>query len=177
MDGTQTLKNYWEKMKPWNKRSVIEAALFNPAFCGELLTKTVTAYNTACTQGGFPYAMSYLVLPLLLNEDFFQALPKRSSTSFVSWVVTNEHLLIGLDGRVKSMKAYTDESLMICLLSGLLSLENNGCLTAGEANFNKLRNNKRDDVDALSKRSEVIGAWLGKAGDVTTVYSLLGITI
>lgn len=164
-------------MKPWNKRSVIEAALFNPAFCGELLTKTVTAYNTTSKQGQFPYAMSYLILPLLLSEDFFIALPKRATTSFVSWVVTNEHLLIGLDGRVKSMKVYTDESLMICLLSGLLSIGNNGGLTAGEANINKLRNNHRDDVDVLSKRAEVIGAWLGKAGDVTTVYTLLGITI
>lgn len=164
-------------MKQWNKRSVIEAALFNPAFCGELLTKTVTSYNTTSKLGQFPYAMSYLILPLLLSEDFFLALPKRATTNFVSWVVTNEHLLIGLDGRVKSMKAYTDESLMICLLSGLLSLGNNGSLMAGEANFNKLRNNNRDDVDALSKRAEIIGAWLGKAGDVTTVYSLLGITI
>lgn len=165
------------RMKPWNKRSIIEAALFNPAFCGELLLKTISAYNTASNQGRFPYVLSYLVLPFLLNDSLSSELPKRTSTSFVSWVMSHEHLLINFDDRVKNMNNYTTESLLVCFSSGLLAIGNNGDIEVGESNLNKLKNNSRDEVDPILKRAEFLGTWFSKAGDAPTIYSLLGITV
>ena len=155
-------------MRPWNKRSDIEAALFNPAFCGELIRHTVDSYNNTVKSGGFPYALTYLVLPFLLNTEI---------SSFVPWLYANRHIAPLIAEKAKEMKDYTSESLLLYVSLNLLLINDSGEIELGSQPFIRKRNFKRDDVDSLKKRAAMLGAWLGKAGDVTTIFSLIGITI
>lgn len=164
-------------MRPWNKRSDIEAALFNPAFCGELIRHTVDSYNNTVKSGGFPYALTYLVLPFLLNTEISSQVPKTTRTDFVPWLYANRHIAPLIAEKAKEMKDYTSESLLLYVSLNLLLINDSGEIELGSQPFIRKRNFKRDNVDSLKKRAAMLGAWLGKAGDVTTIFSLIGITI
>lgn len=164
-------------MKPWNNRSDIEAALFNPAFCGELIRHTVIAYNKTVKNGCFPYAMSYLVLPFLLNVEVNRQMPRTTRTGLVPWLYENRHLAETIAKKAQEMKDYTNESLLMYISLNLLQINDNGEIEIGSQQLARKRNFSRDDVDYLKSRADVLGSWLGKAGDVTTIFSLIGITI
>ena len=100
-------------MRPWNKRSDIEAALFNPAFCGELIRHTVVAYNKTVKNGSFPYAMSYLILPFLLNAEISRQIPRTTRTGLVPWLYANRHLAATIAEKAQEMKYYTKTLLKI----------------------------------------------------------------
>lgn len=164
-------------MKPWNNRSDIEAALFNPAFCGELIRHTVIAYNKTVKSGCFPYAMSYLVLPFLLNAEISSQIPRTTRTGLVPWLYANRHLTATIARKAREMKDYTNESLLLYVSLNLLLINDSGELEIGSQPLARKRNFSRDDVDYLKSRADVLGTWLGKAGDITTIFSLIGITI
>lgn len=164
-------------IKPWNNRSAIEAALFNPAFCGELIRHTVIAYNKTVKSGSFPYAMSYLILPFLLNAELSRQIPRTTRTGLVSWLYANRHLAATIAEKAQEMKYYTNESLLMYISLNLLQINNNGEIEIGSQQLARKHNFSRDDVDYLKSRAVMLGSWLGKAGDVTTIFSLIGITI
>lgn len=164
-------------MKPWINRSDIEASLFNPAFCGELIWHTVVSYNKTVKSGCFPYAMSYLVLPFLLNAEISSLTPQTTRTGLVPWLYSNRHIALVIAEKAKEMKDYTNESLLFYVSLKLLQINDSGEIEIGSQQLARKRNFERGDVDCLKKRADMLGAWLGKAGDVTTIFSLIGITI
>lgn len=164
-------------MKPWNNRSDIEAALFNPAFCGELIRHTVIAYNKTVKNNCFPYAMSYLVLPFLLNAEISSRIPRTTRTGFVPWLYANRYLAATIVEKTIQMKDYTNESLLLYVSLNLLHINDAGEVEVGAQPLARKRNFTRDDVDHLKSQADMLGTWLGKAGDITTIFSLIGITI
>ena len=164
-------------MKPWNNRSDIEASLFNPAFCGELIRHTVIAYNKTVNSGSFPYVMSYLVLPFLLNSEISGQIPRTTRTGLVPWLYANRHIMPIIAEKAKEMKDYTNESLLMYVSQNLLQINDKGEIEIGSKQFLRKRNFIRNDVDYLKSRANMLGVWLGKAGDVATIFSLIGITI
>ena len=164
-------------MKPWSERSAIEASLFNPAFCGELIQCAVASYNKTVNQGGFPYALSYLVLPFLLSKDLYEALPNTSRTGMVTWLYTHRHLIAALVEKTREMKDYTNESILLYVSLNLLVVNDRGTLEIGMRKMTKKRSINRTEVEQLKKRAVLIGSWFGKAGDVATIFSLIGITV
>lgn len=164
-------------MKPWNNRSDIEAALFNPAFCGELIMHAVKAYNRNSKHGKFPYALSYLVLPFLLNAELFDSLPATKKTKLITWLYGNRFLTPTIVDKVKSLKEYTNEAILLYLRMDLLQINELIQLDLGSSKMVRKNNFHRGVVDEKLKRAEFLGSWLSEAGDVVTIYSLLGITI
>ena len=43
--------------------------------------------------------------------------------------------------------------------------------------MNKKQNFIRDGIDDMVRRAEFVGSWLNDAGDVVTIFSLIGITV
>ena len=164
-------------MKPWNKRSDIEAALFNPAFCGELILHAVSAYNNNAKQGKFPYALSYVILPFLLNAELYDSLPRTKRTKFIMWLYENRYLAPIIADKTTGMKAYTDEALLLYLSMDMLKINDQSELELGSAKMNKKQNFIRDGIDDMVRRAEFVGSWLNDAGDVVTIFSLIGVTV
>lgn len=164
-------------MKPWNKRSDIEASLFNPAFCGELILHAVSSYNKMAKQGKFPYALAFLVLPFLMNDVVYRALPTTKRTGLITWLISNQHLIPLIANKAKELKGYTNEAILLDLSMNLLQIDEQAELETGTSKLLRKRNFQRDEVEDMIKRADLIGAWLGDAGDVLTIYSLIGITV
>lgn len=83
----------------WTTRPREEAALFNPAFCGEIIVRSAASYLQVKPQG-FALPLAYLLLPLTLSAQLRDALPRRSDTTFVTWSGLNRVLLADLPDRV-----------------------------------------------------------------------------
>lgn len=164
-------------MKPWNKRSDIEASLFNPAFCGELMLYVVDSFNKTAKQGTFPYALAYLILPFLMSSEITNALPKTRRTSFVSWLFANRYLTPIIAQKAKELKGYTHEALLLDLSMGLLQVDEHADLQIGSNSLLRKRNFHREEVDQMITKAKFIGSWFSNAGDVVTIYSLIGVTI
>lgn len=164
-------------IKPWNKRSDIEAALFNPAFCGELIRHAVSAYNKTVKGGCFPYAMSYLILPFLLNAEISNQIPRTTRSGMIPWLYANRHLTATIAEKAREMKDYTTESLLLYISLNLLLINDKGEIEIGSQQLARKRSFSRDNVDYLISRADMLGTWLGKTGDVITIFSLIGITI
>lgn len=164
-------------MKPWSNRSDIEAALFNPAFCGELILRAVTAYNRGAKHGKFPYALSYLILPFLLNADLYRALPSTKRTKLMTWLYEHRHLAPVIANKAKGLKEYTNEAIILYLNMELLQINDQIELETGTLKMARKRNFHREEVEKILKRAEFLGSWLSEGGDVVTIYSLTGITV
>lgn len=104
-------------------------------------------------------------------------MPKTTRTGLIPWLYANRHLAPIIAEKAKEMKDYTNESLLLYVSLNLLQINDTGEIEIGSQPLARKRNFIRDDVDYLKKRADVLGNWLGKAGDVTTIFSLIGITI
>ena len=164
-------------MKAWNKRSDIEASLFNPAFCGELILHAVLSYNKVSKQGRFPYALSFLILPFLMTAEVYNELPNTQKTKLISRLFTKKHLTPIIAQKAKELKDYTNEALLLYLSMCLLQVDEQATLLTGENKLVRKRDFHREEVDHIIKTADFIGTWLGNAGDVVTIYSLIGITV
>ncbi len=93
------------------------------------------------------------------------------------WLYANRHLAQILVEKARDMKDYTNESLLLYVSLNLLQINDDGEIEVGEHQFSRKRNFNRENVDYLKNRADMLGGWLAKAGDVTTIFSLIGITI
>ena len=73
-------------MQPWAKRAVEEANLFNPAFCATLVTKAVADFGKKSDDRPLPFALAFLVLPIVMHHGTRQALPSSTVTALLPWL-------------------------------------------------------------------------------------------
>jgi len=97
-------------MQPWENRVVEEANLFNPAFCVALLARTTQEYGR---KGGqpFPFALSFLVLPIVLHRQTRSSLPASTLTALLPWIQHNRDQLVDFPRRVSGLRGITREAL------------------------------------------------------------------
>jgi hypothetical protein len=160
-------------MKPWNERTIEVACLLNPAFCGRLLYSTIKAYG-AETKRPFPFALIYLVLPLLLHKQTREAI--SSKTQMIVWIQRNERLLIGFAERAKQLVPITNEAIEFLLNSNYIRIT-----PAAEFELNPLMGSLSktkyadDEIKACLTKSEHIARWFARAGKVETIFFVLGV--
>lgn len=162
-------------MRRWTERPREAAYLLNPAFCGYLLSSACSTYEEAA---GAPlsYAVSFLVLPLVLHKPTRDSLPSTSRTSLPVWLGEHQEQRLGFAERVRAMSSHTKEALLLGFDVGLLGLTNSAVaarrtraeLTAEAARLS-------GEARECAGRARMVGGWLGRAGDAATVFALWGI--
>lgn len=162
-------------MKNWEERSVITANLLNPAFCGEVLRITITAYNNNGTNEKFPFSLIYLILPLVLHKKTREHMPIRSSTYFHHWVEENEFLFIDFADRVKGLKEYTRESLMFLLKQNAADLTDDGNIIISKYRKKKISKDSHSEISQIFRKAELLGKWFHLTGNEQTIYMFLKI--
>ena len=146
--------------------------LANPAFCGALLTQAITGFVSA-DETGMPVSLSFLVLPLVLPGRIRDELPSTTSTKLHAWVQAKPEIKMQFSGHAESLTAQTRAGLRFALAKGTCQLQGDR-LVPGK----KLKANGWDataESKACLSKSTLVGKWLAKAGDESTVYSLLGV--
>jgi len=159
----------------WAERPTEEAALFNPAFCGELISRSATEYQRL-RASSFPFAMAFVVLPLTLHAATRAALPGRSDTTFATWAAERGAMLAELPKRVLMLRPVTREALLFLTQHGALAVDAQG-LSAGP---HPLKLSSRKVVTSLDtndarRAASLVGRWFAGQGSAAFVLQSLGI--
>lgn len=165
-------------MQPWANRVVEEAYLFNPAFCATLLAKTAEEY-TKKTGRPFPFALVFLILPIVLHQATRKALPSSTVTSLLPWVQDKREQLVGFADRVSRLNGITREAMVFGVQHQTLGLAGNGDLIIGtkrqsatERRTSLFTEEARECID----RAGFLGRWFAAAGTTATIYAGWGVT-
>lgn len=162
-------------LKSWYERSIITANLINPAFCGEIIRRTISNYNQNKTNEEFPYSLVCLILPIVLHKTTREHMPIRSSTYFHSWVEHNEHLFIDFPKRVRQLMPYTKESLMFLLKHNAIEFNDNGRIKVNNYRKKSPQGQGIEEVVEIYRKAELLGKWLSLTGNEQTIYMFLKI--
>jgi hypothetical protein len=154
-------------MTTWAERPRVEATLLNPALLAVLLAGAAKDYETE--EPGMPWPLAFLVPPLVLHRPTRDALPRDSRTHLSTWIRREPLLRAGFPARAAAMVPLTREGLRLGLRAGVLDRDGarlTGHLDA-EAPAGELRQ--------LINRAALVGRWLAKTDQPSTVFALLGV--
>lgn len=161
----------------WRDRPQEEAAHFNPAFCGELLVRTVVNFKKQ-TAGPMPLAYAFLVPPLVLHPMARKALPGRANTAFASWAGENADTLSTLADRTLRLRPVTREALLFIAQIGAIDVGADG-LAVGR---HPLRLTSKlsvttPETDEMRRAAGLLGRWFGNQSDTAAVLQTMGVRV
>ena len=164
-------------MQPWATRVVEEANLFNPAFCATLLAKSTEEFSKKAHQA-FPFALTFLMLPIVLHHGTRTALPGSTITSLLAWIQENREQVVSFSSRVQHLRGITREAILFGIQHGTLAMTNTGDLQVGTKRLSAtdkrtglFTDEARDCVD----RAGFLGRWFAAAGTTATIYAAWGV--
>jgi len=159
----------------WTERPAEEARIFNPAFCGELMGRTVCEYHRT-GQAALSMATAFLILPLTLHTPTREALPGRANTAFAGWLAEHAAVLTELPNRARRLRPISREALLFAVRYQLLVFGRGGLMPGAQP----VRLSARpavttDDVNAARSAAGLLGRWF--AGQRTQASVLQGMGI
>jgi hypothetical protein len=161
-------------VKPWKKRPIEEANLFNPAFCGEVLRRAIGIYN-GNSQNTFPYPLVFLVLPIVLYRKTREVISPRTQEQLHVWLQNNPSVRVGFAERAKSLVPITNESLNFLLQINNVILDDTAGLCL-RYNLRQIRPPLGDEeIRDCFKKGEIVGRWFARAGSVANIYTMWGV--
>jgi hypothetical protein len=158
---------------PWNSRPVEEAALLNPAFGGELLTKATFEY-TKLNPLGFPIPLLFLVLPIVLHPPTRQALPRRADTLLGPWATQQEPLLSGLPARILNLRPATREALLLMLQKEVLVVGEDR-IRLGSKKLRGSLSDRTEEVSDIVRSAGMLGRWFAVQRSLVQTLQALGL--
>jgi|SRR5271157_1232885 len=163
-------------MSRWESRPQEEATLLNPAFCALILSLAVEDYARTL-RDGMPFALAFLVLPIVLHKPTRDSLPQRTTRALSSWLDEHEDLRATFAERARALSPYVREALLFSLLHERLKLTDQGHLIIGakERGFTSYVTAATDEVKVCLTKAQFVGRWLTSAGNVPTIFALWGV--
>lgn len=164
-------------MRAWSTRVIEEAHLFNPAFGSALLAEAVDDYYDKAKHP-LPFAVAFLILPIVLHEATRRALPKSTLTALLPWIQDHSDNLVGFPERVRLLQAITREAVLFGLQHEILAVDN-GALRVGSLRKTVTPNRTplfTDEVRECVERSGFLGRWFAASGTTANIFSAWGVT-
>lgn len=160
---------------PWAERPREEARLLNPAFLGALLWNCANSY-AATAQESQPYALSFLVAPIILHKNTREKLPGTTRTILVRWLNDNPQILVGFTDRAKILVPLVKKAVLFAACGGLIKIQMDrvvaGPRPRSMAGFERKAS---QEVKACMKKAEFLGKWFALSGEYTTIMALWGV--
>lgn len=155
----------------WEDRPLTVAYLLNPAFCGEVIRRCIVEFQKI-NSTGLPFQLAFLILPVILNKNFRDSLPKSSSKNFVAWIEENQILKKDLPNVIKNIVPYSRESIIFLMMYEVIHINEIGNLEV----INKSRPIKTEnEVAECYRKAELLGKLFAKAGTTQFIFINLGI--
>jgi hypothetical protein len=160
----------------WRDRPAEEAALLNPAFCGELIARATKEYDRL-RGSAFPLPLSFVVLPLVLHPPTLSALPGRANTTFATWSADNEALLADLPERILRLRPISRETLLFLTQHRAVTVGADG-LRTGERPMRLSAKTAATtpDVDDIRRAAALLGRWFANQGAPVQILQTMGVT-
>src|SRR5262245_1567850 len=155
-------KTQWDLR--WSDRPSEEARNLNPAFCGELIFRTVSDYFRLRKQP-FSFALSFVVLPLVLHQATRAQLPGNASTAFAGWIADRNPILAEFPDRAQRLVPVTREALLFLIQHKVLAFKTGG-LTPSTRSIGRLARPSQvtDDVSEARSAAALLGRWFANQG-------------
>lgn len=159
-------------MRPWNERPVEIRNLFNPAFCGLVLSRALTAFQEIDGKG-MPFSLSLLVLPLCLHRQTRDVLRAKKKSYFLKIIVEHPELQVGLARRCTDILPFTFEGFGLLMQSGVLAVDASGRLRIGPG-IRKTLSGTQESIEC-QRAAAFLGKEFAHIADRSTVYATLGV--
>ena len=153
-----------------------EARNLNPAFCGELIFRTVAEFFRLRKQP-FSFALSFVVLPLVLHPATRGQLPGNSSTAFAGWTADHNPILAEFPDRAQRLVPVTREALLFLIQHKVLAF-NGGGLRPGTKSIGRSARPLlvTDDVSEARSAAALLGRWFANQGSASSIMQGLGVS-
>ncbi|MGX1098691.1 three component ABC system middle component [Amorphus sp. MBR-141] len=160
----------------WRNRPAEEAALLNPAFCGELIARATKDYERL--RGlPFPLPLAFVVLPLVLHPPTLAALPGRADTTFATWSADNEAILAELPERTLQLRPISREALLFMTQHRALAVGSGGLRTGVKPlKLSAKPPVSTPAVDNIRRAAALLGRWFGSQGASAQILQTIGVT-
>jgi Family of unknown function (DUF6521) len=158
---------------PWPRRLIEEQGLFNPAFLALVLREGSDGYRQE-SGSGMPFALTFLLVPAVLNPTTRMALPKIITTSLAAWVTDHAYIRATFATRVRSLVPSVREGILLGLQSGLLSQADDRVLPLSGPRLSRGERQTQQTREVLG-RARWVGRWFARAGTPETVFALFGV--
>lgn len=169
-----TNESRWKQS--WLERPVEEARIFNPAFCGELLARTVGEYYNA-RQTELTIITAFLVLPLTLHNKTREALPKRANAAFSGWIAEHDAMLADLPQRVRYLRPISREALLFAVHYQILAINSQGLLPGALSLRRSMHvDNSTEEVKLIRSAARLLGRWFASQRTETIILQGIGVT-
>ena len=162
-------------LERWSSRPPEVAFNLNPAFCGYLLYEFVNSYRKRVNRP-VPLALSFLVLPIVLHAPTRLCLPPTARSRLHSWVEAHPEVRIGFAKRARALVPFTREGLIFAFRYGALSIRSTG-IVHSRITTSHYRPPKHLDPSKCKGASSRLGSILAVAGNVETVFALMGVRL
>ena len=172
-EAKMAVETHWNI--PWRERSIEEARIFNPAFCGELVGRTVEEFHRS-GQDALNIVIAFLVLPLTLHGPTREVLPKRADTAFAGWVADHAALLAELPSRVKHLRPVSREALLFAVSHRVIALNVTGFVPGANSIRNRsIPSVSTDEVNDIRSAARFLGRWFAAQGTQTLILQGMGV--
>jgi hypothetical protein len=163
-------------MNLWASRPREEANLLNPSFCGLIIALAVEDY-VKTSPAGMPFALAFIVLPIVLHKPTREALPQRTTKTVSSWLEENEEYRATFAERAKTLSPFVREALLYGLMHDRIRLSEQGNLTVGTKarGYKAYIDSATAEVRECLNKATFLGRWMSSAGNVTTLLALWGV--
>jgi Family of unknown function (DUF6521) len=166
------------QMQTWPSRVVEEANLFNPAFCTSLIAKAADEFYKKANRG-LPFALGFVILPIVLHHGTRAALPSTTVTSLLPWIQDNREQLVDFSVRVQRLRGIVKEAVLFGLQHETLILSERGELRVGPKRISATERRTglfTDEARECVDRAGFIGRWFANAGSTATIFAAWGIS-
>lgn len=160
-------------MKRWNQRPFEIRNLFNPAFCGLVLFRSLHGYEEQDARG-MPFSLSLLVLPLCLHKDSRDVIASSPRSYLLKTTAKNQQVMVGFADRVTQMLPYAFEGFGLLMERGCIVVEDDGRIRTVP---DKVRKTVTGTAETMScqKVARIVGKEFARIADRATVYTTFGI--
>ena len=159
----------------WADRPSEEARNLNPAFCAELLSRSVGEFHKS-REKPFSVAIAFLILPLSLHKPTRDALPGRANAAFATWVAENGPLIAEVPGRVSRLRPISREALLFAIRYHLLAVRDGGLVPGGKPVRLAARPSpSTTDVSEARAAAGLLGRWFAGQATEGSIMQGLGI--
>lgn len=114
--------------------------------------------------------LSYLILPLILNEDSRKKLKNLHDYSNLVSLIKDTNSIIGLELMIDEYKDVTNKCIQIAISNGYLELKKNRSLSR----TSKILENSFYNNSEMSKATKKFAKIL-KSNDIISIYRMLGV--
>lgn len=150
----------------------------NPAFCAYILATFISAYEEEKSRSP-EMLLCYAALPIALSGDLEKTfLGTNRLTGFLEWLQRNPVVQIDLRERIDSSADIVTEAIQYGCFSRLLSINEQGLVSAGPKSTNKSAINRLSSHNLNAfKRARSLGYWMAMAGSTRTTLNMMGLTV